>query len=105
MPIFRLIALLAFFIVAPVDGRPPNVVVTMADDLSYHDLSCYGHTEIRTPVIDSLAAEGVRLTSFYAGATICSPSRIALLTGAYPVRLGWKRGALGQETREAVNRA
>ena len=67
LPRFRLIALLTFFIVAPVDGRPPNVVVIMADDLDDHDLSCCGNTEIRTSVIDSLAVEGVRLTSFYAG--------------------------------------
>jgi len=77
-------------------GQPrPNVVLIMADDLGYHDLSCYGHPRIRTPVLDRLAREGVKLTSFHAGATVCTPSRMALLTGAYPARLGWTRGVVG----------
>ena len=53
-------------------------------------LSCYGSREIDTPVLDQLAREGIRLTSFYAGCTICTPSRMALLTGMYPVRCGWQ---------------
>jgi len=77
------------------DPKPPNVVLIMVDDLGYHDLGCYGHPSIRTPVLDKLAADGVRLTSFYAGATVCTPSRMALLTGAYPARLGWTRGVIG----------
>ncbi|MDP6448382.1 MAG: sulfatase-like hydrolase/transferase, partial [Pirellulaceae bacterium] len=52
----------------------------MADDLGYSDLSCYGSQTIRTPVLDQLAGDGIRLTSFYAGCTICTPSRMALLT-------------------------
>ncbi|MBT6722968.1 MAG: sulfatase-like hydrolase/transferase [Planctomycetaceae bacterium] len=68
----------------------PNVILIMADDLGYNDLSCYGSVMIKTPVLDQLAAEGVRLTSFYSGCTICTPSRIALLTGMYPVRCGWQ---------------
>ena len=48
-----------------------------------------------TPVLDKLAKEGLRLTDFYAGATICTPSRMALLTGAYPSRLGWQGGVVG----------
>ncbi len=75
--------------------RPPNVILIMADDLGYHDLSCYGHPKIKTPVIDGLARDGVKLTSFYAGSTICTPSRMALLTGAYPSRLGWTKGVVG----------
>ncbi len=81
--------------VATGEQRRPNVVLIMADDLGYHDLSCYGHDRIRTPVLDRLAREGVKLTSFYAGATVCTPSRMALLTGAYPARLGWTRGVVG----------
>lgn len=73
----------------------PNVVLIMADDLGYHDLGCYGHPQIKTPVLDGLAEEGVKLGSFYAGATICTPSRMALLTGAYPTRLGWTKGVVG----------
>ena len=76
-------------------GQSPNVVLIMADDLGYHDLSGYGHPEIKTPVLDQLAEDGVKLTSFYAGATVCTPSRMALLTGAYPSRLGWTKGVVG----------
>ena len=73
----------------------PNVVLMMADDLGYHDLSCYGSERIRTPELDKMASEGIRLTSFYAGATVCTPSRMALLTGAYPKRVGWPGGVIG----------
>ena len=73
----------------------PNVILMMADDLGYNDLSCYGSQKIRTPVLDELAEEGLRLTDFYAGATVCTPSRMALLTGAYPSRLGWNGGVVG----------
>ena len=71
------------------------MILIMADDLGYHDLSCYGHPKIKTPVIDGLARDGVKLTSFYAGSTICTPSRMTLLTGAYPSRLGWTKGVVG----------
>jgi len=67
----------------------------MADDLGYQDLSCYGSTKHKTPVLDKLAKDGIRLTSFYAGATVCTPSRMALLTGAYPPRAGWRGGVVG----------
>ncbi|MEM7314165.1 MAG: sulfatase-like hydrolase/transferase [Planctomycetota bacterium] len=73
----------------------PNIVLIMADDLGYRDIGCYGHPEIRTPVLDQLASEGIRLTSYYAGATVCTPSRVALLTGCYPVRFGWEKGVVG----------
>lgn len=73
----------------------PNIILMMADDLGYNDLSCYGSQNIRTPVLDKLAEEGLRLTDFYAGATVCTPSRMALLTGAYPSRLGWNGGVVG----------
>jgi arylsulfatase A len=67
----------------------------MADDLGYGDLSCYGSERIRTPELDTLASQGIRLTSFYAGATVCTPSRMALLCGAYPRRVGWPGGVIG----------
>ena len=72
-----------------------NVVLIMADDLGYNDLSCYGSKTINTPILDDLAQQGIRLTSFYSGCTICTPSRMALLTGCYPVRTGWKGGVVG----------
>jgi len=73
----------------------PNVILIMVDDLGYNDLSCYGSTKMKTPVLDRMAQEGIRLSSFYAGAAVCTPSRMALLTGAYPSRVGWKGGVLG----------
>jgi len=79
---------------APAEERP-NVVLILADDLGYQDLGCYGHPELRTPALDRLAAQGVRLTDFHAGATVCTPSRMALMTGCYPPRVGWTRGVMG----------
>ncbi|MBI5801942.1 MAG: sulfatase [Verrucomicrobia bacterium] len=64
----------------------PNIIVILADDLGYGDLGCYGAKEIRTPVLDRMAAEGMRFTSFYAQA-FCGPSRAALMTGCYPLRV------------------
>lgn len=72
----------------PGQGKP-NFVVILADDLGYGDLGCYGNQLIRTPNIDRLASEGVRFTSFYAQ-TVCGPSRAALMTGCYPLRVAKK---------------
>ncbi|MGE4490623.1 MAG: sulfatase-like hydrolase/transferase [Kiritimatiellales bacterium] len=66
----------------------PNVVVILTDDQGYQDLGCFGSPLIKTPSLDQMAAEGCRFTSFYAAASICSPSRAALLTGRYPDRIG-----------------
>ena len=68
--------------------RPPNVVVILADDLGYGDLGCDGGTHIRTPNLDRMAGQGVRLTDFYASANVCTPSRAGLLTGRYAIRSG-----------------
>jgi arylsulfatase A len=83
----------------------PNIVLIMVDDLGYQDLGSYGHPEIKTPVLDNLAEEGIRLTSFYSGASVCTPSRMALLTGAYPSRLGWTKGVMGYmiSTQKGLN--
>ncbi|MEM9745211.1 MAG: sulfatase [Actinomycetota bacterium] len=67
----------------------PNVVLINCDDLGYGDLGCYGSTRNRTPALDRLAAEGLRLTSFYTASPVCSPARGALLTGCYPPRIGF----------------
>lgn len=61
----------------------PNIVVILADDLGYGDLGCYGQKKIRTPHIDRLAATGMRFTQFYAGASVCAPSRCVLMTGKH----------------------
>ena len=73
----------------------PNIVLIMADDLGYGDVGCYGCNDIRTPAIDSLAAEGIRFTTFYSNAPECTPTRTALLTGRYQHRVGGLECALG----------
>ncbi len=61
----------------------PNIVFILADDLGYGDLGCYGQTKIKTPRLDRMAAEGLRFTQFYAGSTVCAPSRCTLMTGLH----------------------
>jgi len=63
--------------------RKPNIIFIHADDLGYGDLSCYGQQKFRTPNIDGLASEGTRYTQYYAGSTVCAPSRCALMTGLH----------------------
>ncbi len=79
-----------------------NVILVYADDLGYGDLGCYGNTLHRTPNIDRLASEGVKLTSFYVAQAVCSASRAALLTGCYPNRIGIL-GALGPNSRNGIS--
>ena len=93
--IFTTILLLAFSIGAFAATNKPNIVIILADDLGYGDLSIQGHPLIRTPNIDQLAREGQRWTSFYASAPICTASREALITGRMPARIhknqfGWE---------------
>ncbi|MCS5627261.1 MAG: arylsulfatase [Planctomycetes bacterium] len=64
----------------------PNILVIMADDLGYGDVSCYGATELSTPHIDRLASEGIRFTSGYCSASTCTPTRYSMLTGTYAFR-------------------
>ncbi len=61
----------------------PNIVLIIADDLGYGDLSCYGQTHFSTPNIDQIAKEGIMFTQHYAGSTVCAPSRSVLLTGLH----------------------
>ena len=83
-----LIAVLALSVTFPLlaENRTPNVIVIMADDLGYGDLSCYGATTFETPHIDALAGEGLRFTSGYCTASTCTPTRYSFLTGTYAFR-------------------
>lgn len=67
----------------PLAATPPNVIFILADDLGYGDLGSYGQTLIQTPHLDRLAKEGMRFTQFYAGSTVCAPSRAVLMTGKH----------------------
>ena len=75
----------------PRPGRQPNIVLIQADDLGYGDLSAYGQAQFRTPSLDRLAAGGIRFTQYYAGSTVCAPSRAALMTGLHTGH-AWIRG-------------
>jgi len=66
----------------------PNIILIVADDLGYADLSAFGNKEVRTPALDKLAKEGVKLTQFYVSWPACTPSRASILTGRYPQRCG-----------------
>lgn len=78
----------------------PNVIVIMADDLGYGDVSCYGATELETPNIDRLAAEGQRFTSGYCSASTCTPTRYSMLTGNYAFRT--KRTGIAPPSAPAI---
>lgn len=78
-------------------AEKPNIVFIMADDLGYGDLGCYGCEDIETPNLDALAAGGVRFTDFYANSAVCSPTRIAFLTGRYQQLLGMDNALYYQE--------
>ncbi len=69
-------------------SKPPSFIIIFADDMGYGDLGCFGHPSIRTPNLDRMAAQGMKLTQFYAASSVCTPSRAALLTGRYPIRSG-----------------
>ena len=85
----RLLSLLLFFTasLAQADDRS-NFVIIMVDDMGYAGVSCFGNPYFKTPEIDRLAAEGMRLTDFHSSGTVCSPTRAGLLTGRYQQRAG-----------------
>ncbi len=67
------------------DDRP-NIIYIMVDDMGYADLSSFGRTDYQTPVLDAFVAEGMKFTHAYAGAAVCTPTRVSLMTGRYPAR-------------------
>ena len=78
---------------APEGKRPPNIILIVADDLGYNDISLNGGgvaRVVKTPNIDALAREGVNFTTAYAANATCSPSRAAMMTGRYPTRFGFE---------------
>ena len=90
---------LAFFLIAFVTqvvqgATKPNFVVIFTDDQGYQDVGCFGSLDIRTPRLDTMAREGMKFTSFYAQ-PVCGPSRAALMTGCYPMRVA-ERGNVKQ---------
>ena len=85
---FSLVVLVFLLTLSPAslsaeERKQPNLIWVMADDLGYAELGCYGQKIIRTPRIDRMAAEGLRFTHYYAGATVCAPSRSVLITGQH----------------------
>jgi len=83
--IFYLFMLFSFTVHAQkkVHTKQPNIILILADDLGYADLGCYGQQKTETPNIDKLAKTGLQFMQFYAGTTVCAPSRASLLTGLH----------------------
>ena len=95
--LFALLWLASFVQAQPT--RKPNVIFILVDDMGYADLSSYGSKDIRTPNIDRLAKEGVKLTQAYSNGPVCTPTRAAFITGRYQQRVGleWAIGPGGKE--------
>lgn len=85
-PLIVLLLTLLHLAAPPASAAPPNIIVILADDVGYGDLGCYGAQFVKTPNLDRLAAEGVRLTDAHSTAAVCTPTRYALLTGQYAWR-------------------
>ncbi len=78
----------AFLISTGLQAAPPNLLLFLADDMTFTDLGCYGNPDVKTPALDRIASEGMRFTRFYAPSPTCAPLRQSLYTGIYPVRNG-----------------
>ena len=81
----------------------PNIIIFFTDDQGYADLGCYGAEEFKTPNLDNLANEGIKFTNFYVPATVCTPSRAALLTGKYPISVGLHQGVLSPYSENGLD--
>ncbi|MCF6287576.1 MAG: sulfatase, partial [Candidatus Hydrogenedentes bacterium] len=95
--------ILSLVLCAPVFAKPPNVVIIFTDDQGYGDVGCYGAEGYATPNLDKMAAEGARFTDFYVPAPVCTPSRGALMTGCYPMRIGLGYRVLFPYSKEGLN--
>ena len=89
----KLLFILFAFVYSLSAVEKPNFIIIFTDDQGYADLSCFGGKHVSTPHIDKLASEGVRLTDFYVAASVCTPSRAALMTGSYPKRIDMGTGS------------
>ncbi len=99
----RPLFVLFFAVLAPlVAAEKPNVVIFLVDDLGYADVGCFGKPPHRTPRLDRMAAEGLKLTNFYVAQAVCSASRAALMTGCYANRVGMQ-GALNHTSKAGLN--
>ncbi|MEM7790929.1 MAG: sulfatase-like hydrolase/transferase, partial [Verrucomicrobiota bacterium] len=91
-PSILVLAIIGFFCapLAPINASSerPNFIIIFNDDQGYQDLGCFGSPNIKTPRLDQMAKDGLKLTDFYVPTSVCSPSRAALLTGYYPQRVG-----------------
>jgi arylsulfatase A-like enzyme len=100
-----LFGLLALICLAPTVAQAadsPNIIVIFADDQGYQDLGVFGSPNIKTPNVDRMAKEGMRFTDFYSAASVCTPSRAALMTGCYPERVG-RLGVLFPRDTKGLN--
>ncbi|MCF6296751.1 MAG: sulfatase [Flavobacteriaceae bacterium] len=88
--------------VTPIKKQSPNIIIIFTDDQGYQDVGCFGSPDIKTPHLDKMAQNGIRLTNFYAAQAVCSASRAGLLTGCYPNRLGI-HGAFRPDSKKGLN--
>ncbi len=101
----RSIILAGLLTLAAHAARQPNIVLILADDLGWSDLSCYGSDLHQTPHLDRLARQGLRFTDAYAASPVCTPTRAAILTGLHPARLHmtvWRESAARRGTRRLL---
>ncbi|KAF5422963.1 MAG: arylsulfatase [Candidatus Methanocomedens sp.] len=103
-----LVVMVMFSSCTETEPMPPNIVLIFTDDQGYADLTCFGSETINTPNIDHLAASGMKFTDFHVAASVCTPSRAALLTGCYPNRISlpnvlFPNGAWGSKNNIGIN--
>lgn len=97
----RVFLVLALGFASSAAAEKPNLIFIMADDLGYGDLGCFGSEKIKTPNLDKMAAEGMILTDFYAGSTVCAPSRCVLMTGLHTGHC-WVRGNANNAPKQTL---